>query len=186
MKLRTDLAFLDAGEVRRPFGGCPRVQRHAVGGEQMVVATGRTPGSSAGGPQYAAAGVDAGGRIYLAEGRRILGEIDDLERSISTSQGAPVGLLKVQATLGFGRSFIAPAISKFSARYPHLEIRIDPHRSSSQPGRRKCRCEHPFRAAARRTGDGAQAGQPPSPHLCLAAISPGPDTPSRAERSDAA
>ena len=29
------------------------------------------------------------GEIYLAEGRRILGEIDDLERTISSSQGAP-------------------------------------------------------------------------------------------------
>ena len=64
------------------------------------------------------------GEIYLAEGRRILGEIDDLERAISTSQGAPIGLLKVQATLGFGRSFIAPAISRFALRYPNLEIQL--------------------------------------------------------------
>ena len=64
------------------------------------------------------------GEIYLAEGRRILGEIDDLERAISSSQGAPVGLLKVQATFGFGRSFIVPAVSKFSALYPSLEIQL--------------------------------------------------------------
>ena len=64
------------------------------------------------------------GEIYLAEGRRILGEIDDLERTISSSQGAPMGLLKVQATLGFGRYFIAPAISKFAESYPDLEIQL--------------------------------------------------------------
>ena len=64
------------------------------------------------------------GEIYLSEGRRILGEIDDLERSISTSQGAPIGLLKVQATFGFGRSFIVPVVSKFSERYPELEIQL--------------------------------------------------------------
>ena len=64
------------------------------------------------------------GEIYLAEGRRILGEIDDLERAISSSQRAPVGLLKVQATFGFGRSFIVPAVSKFSALYPDLEIQL--------------------------------------------------------------
>lgn len=64
------------------------------------------------------------GEIYLAEGRRILGEIDDLERAISSSQGAPMGLLKVQATLGFGRYFIAPAISKFAESYPDLEIQL--------------------------------------------------------------
>jgi DNA-binding transcriptional LysR family regulator len=64
------------------------------------------------------------GEVYLTEGRRILAEIDDLERTIASSRAAPVGLLKVNATLGFGRSFIAPAISKFSAQYPDLEIQL--------------------------------------------------------------
>lgn len=64
------------------------------------------------------------GETYLAEGRRILGEIDELERAISSSQAAPIGLLKVHATLGFGRAFVAPAISKFSALYPDLEIQL--------------------------------------------------------------
>jgi len=64
------------------------------------------------------------GEVYLSEGRRILAEIDDLERTISSSRAEPVGLLKVNATLGFGRSFIAPAVSKFSAQYPDLEIQL--------------------------------------------------------------
>ena len=64
------------------------------------------------------------GELYLTEGRRILAEIDDLERTISSSRAAPVGLLKVHATLGFGRSFIAPAVSKFSVQYPDLEIQL--------------------------------------------------------------
>ena len=64
------------------------------------------------------------GEIYLSEGQRILSEIDDLEHAISSSQGAPIGLLKVQATFGFGRSFIAPAISRFSEMYPDLEIQL--------------------------------------------------------------
>jgi DNA-binding transcriptional LysR family regulator len=64
------------------------------------------------------------GEAYLAEGRRILAEIDDLERTISRSRAAPVGLLKVNSTLGFGRSFIAPAIAKFSAQYPDLAIQL--------------------------------------------------------------
>ena len=64
------------------------------------------------------------GEIYLAEGQRILGEIDDLEHSIASSHGAPIGLLKVQATFGFGRSFIAPVLSEFSRQYPDLEIQL--------------------------------------------------------------
>lgn len=64
------------------------------------------------------------GEVYLVEGRRILAEIDDLERTISSSRAAPVGLLKVNSTLGFGRRFIAPAIASFSAQYPELEIQL--------------------------------------------------------------
>lgn len=64
------------------------------------------------------------GEIYLGEGQRILGEIDDLEHAISSSHGAPIGLLRVQATFGFGRSFIAPAISEFSRKYPDLEVQL--------------------------------------------------------------
>ena len=69
-------------------------------------------------------GLTQEGEIYLAEGRRILSEIDDLELAIASSRGAPKGLLKVQATLGFGRHFVAPAISKFSQSYPDLEIQL--------------------------------------------------------------
>lgn len=64
------------------------------------------------------------GETYLAEGRRIMAEIDELERSIASSQSVPVGLLKVHATLGFGRAFVAPAISKFSALYPQLQMQL--------------------------------------------------------------
>ena len=64
------------------------------------------------------------GEIYFAEGKRILSEIDELERTISSSQGSPTGTLRVQATHGFGRSFIAPAISRFSTLYPNLEIQL--------------------------------------------------------------
>lgn len=64
------------------------------------------------------------GEIYLSEGQRILSDIDDLEHAISSSHGVPIGLLKVQATFGFGRSFIAPAISEFSRQYPDLEIQL--------------------------------------------------------------
>ncbi len=64
------------------------------------------------------------GEVYLAEGRRILAEIDDLERTVASSRAVPVGLLKVNASLGFGRSFIAPAVSEFAREYPDLEIQL--------------------------------------------------------------
>jgi DNA-binding transcriptional LysR family regulator len=64
------------------------------------------------------------GEVYLAEGRRILAEIDDLEQTVASTRAAPKGLLKVNATLGFGRNYIAPAISKFARQYPDLEVQL--------------------------------------------------------------
>jgi DNA-binding transcriptional LysR family regulator len=64
------------------------------------------------------------GEVYLSEGRRILAEIDDLDQAVSSTRSAPKGLLKVNATLGFGRSHIAPALSRFKKEYPGLEVRL--------------------------------------------------------------
>lgn len=64
------------------------------------------------------------GEAYLLGVRRILAEIDDLEQEVSSTQNAPKGLLKVNATLGFGRSYIAPIISKFEQTYPDLEVQL--------------------------------------------------------------
>jgi DNA-binding transcriptional LysR family regulator len=64
------------------------------------------------------------GELYLAEGRRILADIDELEQTVSSTRAAPKGLLKVNATLGFGRSYIAPALSKFARQYPDLEVQL--------------------------------------------------------------
>ena len=66
----------------------------------------------------------AEGETYLAEGRRILAEIDDLEQRIASSKAKPAGLLKVNATLGFGRTNIAPAVSRFVELYPEVEIQL--------------------------------------------------------------
>lgn len=64
------------------------------------------------------------GEVYLAEGRRILAEIDELEQTVASTRAAPKGLLKVNATLGFGRSYIAPAVSRFAREYPDLEVQL--------------------------------------------------------------
>lgn len=64
------------------------------------------------------------GEAYLLGGRRILAEIDDLEQEVSSTRNAPKGLLKVNATLGFGRSYIAPVISKFKRAFPDLEVQL--------------------------------------------------------------
>lgn len=64
------------------------------------------------------------GEIYLAHARKILSSIDDLESSLWGHQQAPQGLLRVNATLGFGRSHIAPLLSEFATRYPKIDIQL--------------------------------------------------------------
>ena len=64
------------------------------------------------------------GELYLERARRILVEIDDLERLLTQSTDAPKGLLRVNATLGFGRNHVAPLISKYAKLYPGVQVQL--------------------------------------------------------------
>ncbi|CAN7599098.1 LysR family transcriptional regulator [Caballeronia sp. LjRoot29] len=64
------------------------------------------------------------GEIYVERARRILGEIDELAQLLGGASSAPIGLLRVNATLGFGRSHIAPAISRFVKMYPEVDVQL--------------------------------------------------------------
>jgi LysR family transcriptional activator of dmlA len=69
-------------------------------------------------------GLTPEGEIYLDHARRILAEIDDMERLLTKSSEAPKGLLRVNATLGFGRNHVAPLISKFVKLYPEVRAQL--------------------------------------------------------------
>jgi LysR family transcriptional regulator, transcriptional activator for dmlA len=64
------------------------------------------------------------GELYLEHARRILSEIDDMAQLLGESKATPNGLLRVNATLGFGRSHIAPLISRFIRKYPQVEVQL--------------------------------------------------------------
>ncbi|CUI69326.1 LysR family transcriptional regulator [Achromobacter xylosoxidans] len=64
------------------------------------------------------------GELYLAEGSRILADLQALERSVSSSRAQPQGLLRLNATFGFGRAHVAPAISDFARQYPEVEVQL--------------------------------------------------------------
>jgi len=66
----------------------------------------------------------AEGELYLDNARRILQDIDHLDQLIAGRQTQPRGLLKVNAPLGFGRSYIAPAIVLFARRFPEVEVQL--------------------------------------------------------------
>jgi DNA-binding transcriptional LysR family regulator len=66
---------------------------------------------------------EAGAR-YLADCRRILGEIEDMEASAAGSHAEPRGQVAVTASAMFGRMFVAPIVLDFLARHPRMTARV--------------------------------------------------------------
>jgi LysR family transcriptional activator of dmlA len=64
------------------------------------------------------------GEIYLAHATHIIGSIREMEESVSSSRAAPKGLLRVNATPGFGRTRIAPLVSQFAHAHPEVEVQL--------------------------------------------------------------
>jgi len=64
------------------------------------------------------------GEIYLQHARQVLEEIDTLSNLLGGARQRPTGLLRVNASLGFGRRHVAPAISKFVTIYPEVSVQL--------------------------------------------------------------
>ncbi len=64
------------------------------------------------------------GEAYLADARRILADIEALEGRLRGLTEQPTGLLRVNATLGFGRMHIAPLISGFVREHPGVQVQL--------------------------------------------------------------
>lgn len=64
------------------------------------------------------------GELYLEHARRILVEIDGMEELLGVAKETPKGLLRVNATLGFGRSHVGPLISRFVRKHPQVEVQL--------------------------------------------------------------
>jgi LysR family transcriptional activator of dmlA len=64
------------------------------------------------------------GESYLAQATQILGSIRDMEESVSSGRAAPKGLLRVNGTPGFGRTRIAPLVSRFAHAHPDVEVEL--------------------------------------------------------------
>lgn len=69
-------------------------------------------------------GMTPEGELLLGHAKRILGEIDDLEQLLNKAKGQPSGLLRVNATLGFGRMHVAPVISEYCRQYSRTEVQL--------------------------------------------------------------
>ena len=64
------------------------------------------------------------GEVYFEDAKRILEDIESLESRLASSRAEPRGLLRVNAPLGFGRSYITPAISEFAKKYRSVEVQL--------------------------------------------------------------
>ncbi len=69
-------------------------------------------------------GLTPEGEVYLDYARKIMDDIESLETHLLGAVAAPQGLLRVNATLGFGRSHIAPLISQFTHLHPKVDVQL--------------------------------------------------------------
>lgn len=65
------------------------------------------------------------GETYLHYATRILAELREMEEAVTGTRSVPRGLLRVNASLGFGRTTIAPLVSVFAGRHPQVEVQLD-------------------------------------------------------------
>jgi LysR family transcriptional activator of dmlA len=65
------------------------------------------------------------GETYLQHAGRILAEIREMEDQVTSSRTEPRGVLRVNATLGFGRTVIAPLVSDYARLHPDVEVQLE-------------------------------------------------------------
>lgn len=65
------------------------------------------------------------GETYLMHATRILADIRAMEDELAGAGGTLRGLLRVNATLGFGRTAIAPLLSAFAKQHPQVEVQME-------------------------------------------------------------
>jgi len=62
------------------------------------------------------------GAAYYERALRVLSEIDELDQSMTSSQARPSGRLRMDVSLPFATDVILPALPRFHARYPDIQI----------------------------------------------------------------
>ena len=69
-------------------------------------------------------GLTADGSEYLARCQRILAELEAADETVRRTRLAPAGRLRVDVPVEFGRALLIPALPKFTARYPDLQLEV--------------------------------------------------------------
>src|SRR5579883_3031458 len=69
-------------------------------------------------------GLTTDGAEYLQRTRRILGELEAADEALSGTRLKPQGRLRVDVPVAFGRFLLIPALPRFQARYPDLQLEV--------------------------------------------------------------
>lgn len=64
------------------------------------------------------------GEAFLDGAASILRGVEELEHRMSAAREQPRGLIRLNATFGFGREHIAAIVSRFCHDHPHVEIQL--------------------------------------------------------------
>ena len=64
------------------------------------------------------------GELVLEHARQVRATMDELAERLGSAKSTPNGLLRVNATLGFGRCNIAPIVSRFVRQYPAVDVQL--------------------------------------------------------------
>lgn len=69
-------------------------------------------------------GLTPEGELYLEEAQRLILAEQDLEQSLAAGNDDPHGVLRVNASLGFGRQRVGDLVHAYSTRYPNVEVML--------------------------------------------------------------
>jgi LysR family transcriptional regulator, regulator for bpeEF and oprC len=69
-------------------------------------------------------GLTADGAEYLTRCQRILAEIEAADEALQRTRATVQGRLRVDVPVTFGRALLVPALPKFTARYPELQLEV--------------------------------------------------------------
>ena len=65
-----------------------------------------------------------GGEVFYGHALRVLEEIRDAERSLQTMAESPRGVLRISASVSFGRLHVAPLLPRIADAYPQLQCEL--------------------------------------------------------------
>src|SRR5512137_556601 len=69
-------------------------------------------------------GLTGEGSEYLARCQRILAELAAADEAVRGTRVAVQGRLRVDVPVAFGRALLIPALPRFTARYPELQLEV--------------------------------------------------------------